>query len=80
MLPARWTLKSEFTSLYFAQNNPYKCTQIVVRQHVQDPYHFTHVLAYLGHVFFLFTIFVQPLCHKQVKCKYPFMHTVTHFP
>ena len=26
MLLARWTLKSEFTSLYFAQNNPHKCT------------------------------------------------------
>ena len=33
-----------------------------------------------GSCFFLFTIFVQPLCHKQVKSKYPFMHNVTHFP
>ena len=65
MLPARWTLKSEFTSLYFAQNNPYKCTHIVVRQHVQDPYQLTHVLAYLGHVFF----FSQYLSSRSVTNK-----------
>ena len=26
----------------------------VVCQDFQDPYHFTHILAYLGHAFFLF--------------------------